>query len=79
MVDAYETVGSSLNPSHSSLDPIMSEAIQQLILQVLDKNGTINDTRELTLPGQSSVAATQDDQLAIIAALNSLLSRNVML
>lgn len=56
----------------------MSEAIQQLILQVLDKNEIINDTRELTLPGQSSVAATQDDQLAIIAALNSLLSRNVI-
>jgi len=56
----------------------MAETIQQLILEVLDKNDTIEDTRKLTLPGQSSPAATQDDQLAIIAALNSLLSRNVI-
>jgi phenylalanyl-tRNA synthetase alpha chain len=56
----------------------MAEAIQQLILELLDKNKTIQDTRELTLPGQSSPAATQDDQLAIIAALNSLQSRNVV-
>jgi len=56
----------------------MAEAIQQLILEVLDKNETIKDTRELILPGQSAAAATQDDQLAIIAALNSLLSRNVI-
>jgi phenylalanyl-tRNA synthetase alpha chain len=55
----------------------MAEAIQQLILEILDKNGSIEDTRELVLPGQSTPAATQDAQLAIIAALNSLLSRNV--
>lgn len=55
----------------------MSEAIQQLILETLDKNEVIGDTRELILPGQSSPATTQDAQLQIIAALNSLLSRNV--
>jgi hypothetical protein len=76
-----EMAGSNLHLFQVTRPPIflpMAEAIQQLILEVLDKNGTIQDTRKLTLPGQSSLAATQDDQLAIIAALNSLLSRDVI-
>ncbi|PVG03460.1 putative FRS2-phenylalanine--tRNA ligase beta chain, cytosolic [Serendipita vermifera] len=56
----------------------MSQAIQQLILETLDKHNTIDDTRTLILPGETSPAATQDAQLAIIAALNSLLSRNMV-
>lgn len=55
----------------------MSEAVQQLILETLDKNGSIDDTRLLVLPGQTATAATQEDQLVIIAALNSLSSRDV--
>jgi len=55
----------------------MSEAIQQLILTALDRDEEIKDTRELVLPGESTHAASQDAQLLIIAALNSLNSRNV--
>lgn len=55
----------------------MAEAVQQLILETLDKNGCIDDTRLLVLPGQTSTAATAEDQSVIIAALNSLLSKEV--
>jgi phenylalanyl-tRNA synthetase alpha chain len=55
----------------------MSQAIQQLILETLDKDNIIDDTRKLVLPGETTPAASQDAQLTIIAALNSLLSRNV--
>jgi hypothetical protein len=55
----------------------MAEAIQQLILTTLDRDGEIKDTRQLVLPGESTPAASQDAQLLIIAALNSLNSRNV--
>lgn len=55
----------------------MAEAIQQLILITLDQDGEIKDTRQLVLPGESTPAASQDAQLLIIAALNSLNSRNV--
>ena len=56
----------------------MAEAIQQLILNTLDSKGKIKDTRTLVLPGQSDAAATQDAQIAILGALNSLLSREVL-
>jgi hypothetical protein len=59
-----------------SLSP-MAEAVQQSILETLDKNGSIDDTRLLVLPGQTAAAATAEDQSTIIAALNSLLSRDV--
>lgn len=59
------------------LETQMAEAIQQLILITLDQDGEIKDTRQLVLPGESTPAASQDAQLLIIAALNSLNSRNV--
>ena len=59
------------------LETQMAEAIQQLILTTLDHDGEIKDTRQLVLPGESTPAASQDAQLLIIAALNSLNSRNV--
>lgn len=55
----------------------MAEAIQQLILDTLDKHGTIKDTRTLILPGYSEPAATHDAQIIILGALNSLSSRDV--
>jgi len=59
-------------------DGKMAEAIQQLVLDALDSQGKIKDTRTLVLPGQSDAAATQDAQIAILGALNSLLSREVL-
>lgn len=55
----------------------MAEDIQQLILNTLDSHGKIQDTRTLVLPGKSEAAATQDAQISILGALNSLLSREV--
>ena len=55
----------------------MAEAIQQLILDTLNSQGKIKDTRTLVLPGQSDAAVTQGAQIAILGALNSLLSREV--
>ena len=55
----------------------MAEAIQQLVLDTLDKEGTIKDTRTLVLPGQTDPAASHDAQIIILGALNSLSSREV--
>ena len=55
----------------------MAEEIQQLILDTLNSQGKIRDTRTLVLPGQSDAAATQDAQIVILGALNSLSSREV--
>lgn len=55
----------------------MAEAIQKMILDTLDKHGTIKDTRTLILPGHSDPAATHDSQIIILGALNSLSSRDV--
>lgn len=55
----------------------MAEAIQQLVLDTLDKFGTIQDTRTLILPGYSDPAANHDSQIIILGALNSLSSRDV--
>ena len=55
----------------------MAEAIQQLILDTLDKDGVIQDTRTLVLPGYKEPAATHDSQIIILGALNSLSSRDV--
>ena len=55
----------------------MAEAIQQLVLDTLDKQGTIKDTRTLVLPGQTDPAASHDAQIIILGALNSLSSREV--
>ncbi|KAI0693598.1 phenylalanine-tRNA ligase [Cytidiella melzeri] len=56
----------------------MAEAIQQLVLDTLDKHGTIKDTRTLTLPGHADTAASQDAQIIILGALNSLSSREMI-
>jgi phenylalanyl-tRNA synthetase alpha chain len=53
------------------------EAIQELILKTLDSKGKIEDTRNLVLPGESVPATSQDAQLQILRALNSLASREV--
>lgn len=55
----------------------MAEAIQQLVLDTLDKQGEIKDTRTLVLPGYKEPAATHDSQIIILGALNSLSSRDV--
>jgi phenylalanyl-tRNA synthetase alpha chain len=55
----------------------MAESLQRLILDILEKSNTINDTRSLTIPGQSTQAASPDAQITILGALNSLLSRDV--
>jgi len=55
----------------------MSEALQKLILDTLDSQGSIKDTREIVLPGQVQAATTSEDQIVILGALNSLLSREV--
>lgn len=55
----------------------MAEAIQQLVLDTLDKSGIIQDTRTLVLPGQADAAADHESQIVILGALNSLASRDV--
>ena len=55
----------------------MAEAIQQLVLDTLAKDGTVEDTRTLTLPGHSEPATTSDAQIILLGALNSLSSREV--
>ncbi|CCM04785.1 uncharacterized protein FIBRA_06978 [Fibroporia radiculosa] len=56
----------------------MAEAIQQLVLDTLDKSGIIQDTRTLTLPGYTEPAASHDAQIIILGALNSLSSREMI-
>jgi phenylalanyl-tRNA synthetase alpha chain len=55
----------------------MSEALQKLILDTLDLHGSIPDTRALVLPGHAQSASTSEEQIIILGALNSLLSREV--
>ncbi|KAF7355441.1 Phenylalanine--tRNA ligase alpha subunit [Mycena sanguinolenta] len=56
----------------------MAESLQQLILDTLDAHSTIQDTRSLVIPGQSDPAVSQDAQITILGALNSLLSRDMV-
>ncbi|KAK7470476.1 Phenylalanyl-tRNA synthetase, beta subunit, cytoplasmic [Stygiomarasmius scandens] len=53
----------------------MSEQLQQLILDTLEKHSKIEDTRSLDVPDKSD---PYEDQLAILGALNSLLSRDMV-
>lgn len=53
------------------------EAIQDLILKTLDAEGTIKDSRQLVLPGETQPAVSHDAQLTVLGALNSLSSREV--
>ena len=55
----------------------MVEVIQKLILDTLDKTGTIQDTRTLVIPGEGDPATSHEAQIAILGALNSLSSREV--
>lgn len=55
----------------------MSEALQKVVLDALESHGVISDTRSLILPGQANTASTSEDQIIILGALNSLLSREV--
>lgn len=55
----------------------MAESLQQLILDTLDAHSTIPDTRSLLVPGKSQPATSNEDQILILGALNSLLSRQV--
>ena len=50
-------------------------SLQQLILDILDEQGTISDTRSIVIDGAQAVS--QEAQLTILGALNSLLSREV--
>ncbi|KAF5363645.1 hypothetical protein D9756_000497 [Leucocoprinus leucothites] len=56
----------------------MAEALQQLVLAAIDANGAISDTRALVLPGQAQPATSSEDQITILGALNSLLSREMI-
>jgi phenylalanyl-tRNA synthetase alpha chain len=55
----------------------MSENLQQLILNKLEEESTIRDTRTIILPGDSEPAVSHEGQITILGALNSLLSREV--
>jgi phenylalanyl-tRNA synthetase alpha chain len=55
----------------------MAESLQQLILDQLEANGSLADSRNLTIPGSTAPATDADAQIAILGALNSLLSREV--
>ncbi len=57
----------------------MAEALQQLILDTLDAQSSIKDSRALVLPGQKEPATSHEAQITILGALNSLLSREVRL
>ncbi|KAF8528964.1 tRNA synthetases class II core domain (F)-domain-containing protein [Hysterangium stoloniferum] len=54
------------------------EAVQQHILNVLEADAAIRDTRLLILPGDTVPAKSQDTQLVIQGALNSLLSKDMV-
>ncbi|KAL1747666.1 tRNA synthetases class II core domain (F)-domain-containing protein [Schizophyllum fasciatum] len=56
----------------------MAEALQQLVLDTLDRENEIKDTRSLTIPGESQPATSSDAQIAILGALNSLSSREMI-
>ena len=57
----------------------MSEIVQQIVLDTLESQSLIKDTRTLVLPGQPQPASSNEDQITILGALNSLLSRDVSL
>lgn len=56
----------------------MAEPLQQLILDTLQANTIIQDTRSLVQPGQSNPATSHEDQITILGALNSLASRDIL-
>lgn len=72
-------MGSSFKLYRLSLTVEMSEALQKLIVDTLDLHESIYDTRSLVFPGQAQSASTSEDQIIILGALKSLLSREVNL
>ncbi|KAG8856796.1 Phenylalanyl-tRNA synthetase, beta subunit, cytoplasmic [Tulasnella sp. 330] len=56
----------------------MAEQLQQHILDQLSSTSSIQDTRTITIPGDATPATSQDSQLIIQGALNSLLSREMI-
>lgn len=56
----------------------MALELQQLVLDQLESANEIKDTRTIVLPGETSPATSQDAQLLIQGALNSLLSREMI-
>ncbi|KAJ8523491.1 hypothetical protein ONZ45_g127 [Pleurotus djamor] len=56
----------------------MAEALQQAILDTLNAESKIADTRALVLPGEKLPATSNDAQIAILGALNSLSSRDMV-
>ncbi|KAH9966102.1 phenylalanine-tRNA ligase [Russula dissimulans] len=56
----------------------MAESLQQLILDHLDANGALSDSRTITIPGAASPATDADSQITVLGALNSLLSREMI-
>ena len=55
----------------------MSETLQKIILDTLESQSSINDSRSLVLPGKTQPASANEDQIMILGALNSLVSREV--
>lgn len=53
------------------------ESLQQLILDTLQRDGKIEDTRTIKLPTALHKDDLQEAQMVIQGALNSLLSREV--
>jgi phenylalanyl-tRNA synthetase alpha chain len=51
------------------------ESLQQLILDTLERDGKIEDTRNIQLPASLHKDDVQEAQMVIQGALNSLLSR----
>lgn len=53
------------------------ESLQQLIIDTLERDGKIDDTRNIKLPETLRKDDVQEAQMIIQGALNSLLSREV--
>ncbi|KZT62933.1 hypothetical protein CALCODRAFT_489471 [Calocera cornea HHB12733] len=52
--------------------------LQQLVVNTLAKDSVIPDTRKLVIPGAKGQATTAEDQNAVISALASLASRDIV-
>jgi hypothetical protein len=56
---------------------VKMESLQQIILDILERGGKIEDTRNIQLPASLHKDDVQEAQMVIQGALNSLLSREV--
>lgn len=57
---------------------ISSDQLQQTILNALDKDGSIQDTRELQLVNGQAIGPAHEDQMQVKAALDSLSVREMV-